>query len=113
MGVHIIAYRVSKIDYPADHKMEQYGLRDPEYRFAKLPDSEWDPLRLAGDRAFCASGLFVSQEFDGDYHYRPEDFSKAREWVSNQDLPAGNKDRLYRFLDLMETDESIWMYFSW
>lgn len=110
MGLNILAYRVTGVEYDEDYSGRKYPILKTE-KYEKF-----DSARYSGDREFVSSVDFKPHPQDGvdfeERFYRPKDFSVARQWVKDN-IIDGNQPRLLTLLEEMEKDESIYLYFSW
>ena len=77
-------------------------------------DSRFDYIRRSGDVAFATTDdiEWLHHPEDDDLR-RPVDIDGALRWVGENVQPAGNATRLLAGLDMLKSDENLWMCFSW
>lgn len=112
MGLNIFVYRhISGSHKGRDLKLENYS--------SKIG---FDESKHTGDREFLLSMEKVItldeqiDDYDMDYgqYHRPADIEEIRSWVNSQDnLAEGNKTRLLKLLDALESDKDLWLYCSY
>lgn len=83
------------------------------------PPFEWDSCRHSGDSDFVSNNVIkhVYHERDArddDYIlWRPEDFGLAREWITTNIQPEGNRERLLKLMNDLEANADCWLFSSY
>lgn len=93
-------------------------------RWSNLDDSIWSleanevSVMVWVNEHSQAFGEGLRHLFGGEIYERPKDIAAARVWVRSHAEPGfedvdWDRDRLMGLLDLLESDEHLWLYQSW